>query len=382
MPTTNSSTNTHHTTLHYLGGNSDKIYQAWVEADSNNQEYVVNFAFGRRGSSLQVGTKTQTPVSQDRAKVIYDKLVEAKVKKGYRIISCLENQNKVNDTQEAQKHYRAVQVGNNNGSSPENIPQLLPQLLNPIELEQLESLCQDPKWVFQEKFDGKRMLIEVQEGKARAYNRKGQLVGAPAGIIEEAETLAQGKKLTLDGEAIAEELYVFDVLSFEKNIQDLPYSERLKTLEKLGARFFGMHIKFVETHKSKEKKKNLLKSLQESKAEGLVAKNLESPYKAGRPNSGGPQLKYKFVKTASVIVEKHNEKHSVSLVLMDGKKKVSIGNVTIPQREEMPKVNSVLEVKYLYAMPNSNSLYQPVFLSKREDIEPSECCLDQLEYKN
>jgi len=73
-------------TLHYLGGSSDKIYRAWIDSSAqrlDNSEFVVNFAFGRRGSRLQVGTKTNTPVPLSRANTIYENLVNSKIKKGY-----------------------------------------------------------------------------------------------------------------------------------------------------------------------------------------------------------------------------------------------------------------------------------------------------------
>ena len=45
--------------------------------------FVVNFAFGRRDSTLQTGTKTSEPVDYDSAKKIYDRLVREKKAKGY-----------------------------------------------------------------------------------------------------------------------------------------------------------------------------------------------------------------------------------------------------------------------------------------------------------
>ena len=69
------------TTLYYRQGSSDKVYQASIE--QQNGGYVVNFAFGRRGTTLQTGTKTNAPVSYDEAKRIFDKLVNEKTAKGY-----------------------------------------------------------------------------------------------------------------------------------------------------------------------------------------------------------------------------------------------------------------------------------------------------------
>lgn len=44
------------TTLYFQEGGSDKVYQASVEPSQGG--WVVNFAFGRRGSTFSTGTKT------------------------------------------------------------------------------------------------------------------------------------------------------------------------------------------------------------------------------------------------------------------------------------------------------------------------------------
>ena len=52
----------------------NKVYQAAVEEKSGG--YVVNFAYGRRGSTMQTGTKKrQAPAGFDEAKKIYDRLI-------------------------------------------------------------------------------------------------------------------------------------------------------------------------------------------------------------------------------------------------------------------------------------------------------------------
>ena len=68
-------------TLYYRDDTSDKIYQCAIE--SAGGRFTVNFAYGRRGSTLNVGTKTNVPVEYDAAKRIFDKLVKEKRAKGY-----------------------------------------------------------------------------------------------------------------------------------------------------------------------------------------------------------------------------------------------------------------------------------------------------------
>jgi bifunctional non-homologous end joining protein LigD len=41
----------------------------------------------------------------------------------------------------------------------------------------------------------------------------------------------------------------------------------------------------------------------------------------------------------------------------------------------------VVEVQFLYAHEQSEVLYQPVYLGKRDDVEAKECLVSQLKYK-
>ena len=69
--------------LYYKQGNSDKVYEVDL-CQLSEDEYTVNFRYGRRNSNLREGTKTTLPVAKDKAIAIYNKLVESKKDKGYR----------------------------------------------------------------------------------------------------------------------------------------------------------------------------------------------------------------------------------------------------------------------------------------------------------
>jgi hypothetical protein len=46
-----------------------------------------------------------------------------------------------------------------------------------------------------------------------------------------------------------------------------------------------------------------------------------------------------------------------------------------------PQMGTVVEVRYLYAFPESGSIYQPVYLGPRDDIPAEDCTVDQLKFK-
>jgi bifunctional non-homologous end joining protein LigD len=60
---------------------------------------------------------------------------------------------------------------------------------------------------------------------------------------------------------------------------------------------------------------------------------------------------------------------------------ISCGNVTIPVGSDFPAVGDIVEVRYLYAFPESGSLFQPVYLGVRDDIDLKDCSVNQLKWK-
>ncbi len=72
---------TQRTTLYYREGSSDKVFQASIEPQGDL--FVVNFALGRRASTLSTGTKTPDLVDLETATRIFTKLVNENKAKGH-----------------------------------------------------------------------------------------------------------------------------------------------------------------------------------------------------------------------------------------------------------------------------------------------------------
>ena len=70
------------TLLHYQKGTSNKVYNVYLVQVSSS-EYLVNFEYGRFGSTLREGTKTSSPVTLERAEKLFDSLVVSKMNKDY-----------------------------------------------------------------------------------------------------------------------------------------------------------------------------------------------------------------------------------------------------------------------------------------------------------
>jgi bifunctional non-homologous end joining protein LigD len=350
--------NSENITLYYRDGSSDKVYRASVEQSSGG--WVVNFAFGRRGSALQGGTKTGTPVSYGQAKTIYDKLVQGKMAKGY------------TPGEDGVPFQATPHEAKNTG--------IAPQLLNAINSKELAGFMLNKRYVFQEKFDGRRTLIRFLNGAVEGINRTGLVVALPEHLAQ-AVAKTGNSSFIVDGELLGDAFVAFDLL--EINGQDMrhhPYRTRLSWAQRLD-NVYGPVIRFVQTAFTSEEKRRLHDSLVAEGKEGVVVKDLEAHYVPGRPASGGSQLKYKFYETASFVVGNINNQRSVGLCLYRESQLVPAGNVTIPPNAEVPHSGDVVEARYLYAFQESGVVYQPVFLRKRDDILPNACSVGQLKFK-
>ncbi len=349
-------------TLYYREGNSDKVYHASLEADGSPDRFVVRFAYGRRGSTLQSGTKTPAPVDYDTALRTYNQLVASKVAKGY------------TPGQDSAPYQHTGHEGRSTG--------ILPQLLTPVEDERaLESLLLNPLFCAQEKHDGKRLLLRKRGDTVEGINRQGLIVAVPAPITAEAASMPGD--FLLDGEAVGDMLRVFDLLELAgTDYRSTPYADRLSLLGRLLPPD-SRALVAVRTAYDWQEKSALLNRLRREGKEGIVFKSLTARYRPGKASGSTPdQLKHKFVESASFVVTlAHPSKRSVSLGLYEGSEIVEAGNVTIPANHAMPRPGSVVEVRYLYAFKQSGAVYQPVYLGEREDIAPAECTVSQLKYR-
>jgi len=195
-------------TLYFREGGSDKVYQASLRPKGAG--FVVNFAFGRRGSTLQTGTKTVEPVDHEAAVKVYERLIREKLAKGY------------TPGQDGTPYQ---------GTERETLATgILPQLLNPVDQGQAEQLISNDDWWMQEKFDGKRILIRKNGDQVTGINRKGLAVALPQPIAQQALAIGSRQWL-MDGEAVGDTYFAFDLL--EQNGTDLrkePYSRRIGAL--------------------------------------------------------------------------------------------------------------------------------------------------------
>jgi bifunctional non-homologous end joining protein LigD len=338
--------------LYFREGSSDKVYQVQITPDGNDL-YSVNFQYGRRGSTLQTGTKTTAPVALLQARNIFDKLVAEKRAKGY------------TDGESG--------IPYSGGNLADRRFEYTPQLLNFIDEATVHEYLRHPDWLMQEKMDGVRQIVVRRGDSVTAGNRNGLTVATSAAIVN--AVLALVHDCVLDGEAIGDVFWPFDLLSLDGNdITHRPLAYRQQILAAILTARPSTAIGRVRTAFSEHDKHVLLNTIRAERGEGVVFKNASARYSPGRPASGGDALKHKFKASASCAVISHSSgKRSVQIAVSRDAANaltlhpfIEIGNVAIPVSELLPTVDSVIEVEYLYAF-HGGALFQPVYKGLRLD---------------
>ena len=298
------------TSLYFREGSSDKEYHAAIEPKGDG--YVVNFAYGRRGSTLTAGTKTSAPVPLEQAQAIHQKLVASKLAKGYH----------EGNTGRPYRQSPSPVDGRDTG--------IRCQLLNPVDESELSRLLTGTTHCLQEKHDGRRLMVRKQGDEITGINRRGLVIALPEPIREAVAAIPFD--VLIDGEAVGETLHAFDLLEVKGNdLRQRRYLDRHSGLLMVIPPGLPA-LRWVSTTINPNDKLETFEELRQIGCEGVVFKEVDAPFSPGRPNSGGSQLKFKFVESASFVVTGHNAKRSVALGLYNGDSDilVSAGNVTIP----------------------------------------------------
>jgi bifunctional non-homologous end joining protein LigD len=353
--------------LYFKQGSSDKVYH--LQLENVQDQWSVQAQWGRRGSALQSDVKV-SDTSCEEAKRVYDRILREKTGKGYQIAQAIANGN------------GAISVGlpttkEHSGHTPE--------LLTPIEEPEALLLAQDATWWFQQKFDGRRLAVQKSEGKYSGINKLGQIIPIDSRLVEALDRV-QAQGFLADGEITDARFYIWDLLSVnEMDLRIQPYEIRYVHLTQ---HFRGVSdvLRVCETAMTTKAKRDFVKKMPSANAEGFVCKNRNAVYAGGR---AGQHFKCKFVATASFIVgpkpdKKADDGHrSIAVYLLDGNRPRFMGTVGVPDRYPLPRVEQIVEVRYLYCHPGpEGKLIQAKYFGKvRDDVAVADCCVTQLKLK-
>lgn len=332
-------------TLYCREGSADKEYQLHLTPSDNG--FLVNFAFGRRGSSLKQGTKTQAPVSYDAAVKIYDKLLKEKTGKGY------------TQSEGGMRYVGTDLEARDSGLTPQ-----LPTAIQPHEIADYEN---EKAWLAQEKFDGENRMISVNDGQVGGVNRRGLTCPVPAHWDANDLPHANGRTV-LCGEDMGAKLVAFDMIEHDGQcIRHLSFVDRYAALAEMAANSGNPDwLKIAPLAVTTAEKKALLQRMIDEHGEGVVYKRANASFDAGRSLNA---FKHKLQESSTFVVTKVNDQRSVAIGLYDDDDNlVPMGNVTVPANHPVPGVGALIEVEYMYRF-EEGALEQPKYKGERTDIE-------------
>ncbi len=366
--------------LFFQEGSSDKVYNASiVTQEGGGDAYTVTCEWGRRGATLSQGSKAvNVPLAAATRKL--EALVREKTAKGYQEVTATSVPAAV-----------APPEGQGSGSkvTGKRAKVGLPaQLLNPIVTQDELARClANDATVAQQKLDGQRVLVTTGAQHV-VTNRDGQRTQVDPRTFAGLDYLPHGT--VVDGELLDDTYWLFDVLVFAgTDVQRHGYLERFEILDGEIEPALTGDVRILPVATGKAAKRTLHDRLRAAGAEGIVFKDRDAPYTAGRPASGGTQRKYKFVKSADVVILE-NAGNAYLMAVYDGRTLFEIGKVfagtTNASRKALDAAlargeRPVCEVRYLYAT-DDHQLFQPVFVTTRDDKPAKQCLRSQLATTN
>ena len=254
-------------------------------------------------------------------------------------------------------------------------------LANSTDFKTVDTFIDDPGWVFEQKADGNRILLSTQGGDAPAVAITRNGTRYTKRLSEAMKNFRWPHQLTLDGELVGDDFWVFDIPEVANKPMMLNLGPRRQELESLFATGLLDPFRLIPQASTPEDKQMMLDLAIARGWEGLMVKRKESAYRAGRSQSW---LKAKQTQTADVVVIEigRDGKEAATLAAIDPERKeaVEVGQCSLIGKPPV-KLLDVVEVKYLYLGVNQR-LYQPTLLRVRDDKLPAECLTTQFRHVN
>ena len=179
-------------------------------------------------------------------------------------------------------------------SDPPRVTGMEMQSLNPITKKEIPAYMTSAEYVLQERLKGERLLIQKTGDQIQACDSR-QVVFGLLPPIEKSLGLFEAD-FVIDGIVVGEVFHVFDILIIDtEDLRSKVYLKRLSYLDFLfeTKMWAQKNIEMVQSFQRLPLKVEAYKKFRREKA-GVVFKNRNAPYVAGRPTRGGFQVEYSF----------------------------------------------------------------------------------------
>ena len=238
----------------------------------------------------------------------------------------------------------------------------------PTPVQKPKMYLDSPDWGMQQKMDGKRILLEIVNGKVRAFNRHGVEITPPFELDTQ-----MIPDCVLDGEWLAPTFFAFDMIT---NSVDSYWTRHIGLSKTFQLDAYNKNIVVLPLFCT-DSKQDKFDELFARSAEGVVFKKLAAKPKQGKSHTW---VKYKFTSDVDcVVISVGEDKSNLFLGMYKDGELVEIGkSSSLTGDGPSLKAGDVCKVNCLY-VTESGRLYQPVKPMYRDDKLPTECTIDQLD---
>lgn len=249
-----------------------------------------------------------------------------------------------------------------------------PELLTETTPQEAARFITDSRFGLQEKRDGVRLMVQRRGDRFEGWNKRGQPAVVHPALISALRSL-NVDDFVLDGEFERTHFSCWDLLRAQgTDLSAYPYAERYKVLQAFRA---CPSVTILPCWTDEGDKERMVYEFRDKRAEGVVFKNLEAPYRAGRARQ---HYKLPFRKTATArVVEVDPVRDRVSLEMRAGMSWQTVCGLKVTHGKV--RVGEFVEVRYLTGTPDKK-LVQPVFLRVREDVSEKDCGFEQVKISN
>lgn len=267
-----------------------------------------------------------------------------------------------------------------------------PMLASIQPAEQIGAAMDDATWFAQYKYDGDRVVIEVNNGEIRVLNRQGEEKTKNIGSAHLLPLSAlHSGRWVFDGEVVGRTLVLFDVAAAADNKnawvrEHSPFFERYSALKFIST-VLGIPLStlakpddavvLAPIATSQEEKVQFLTTAIAEQREGIILRHKLGPYEHGRRST--TLIKHKLIKDADVIViNLHDTKQSTTLAVHGSEGTlIEIGAASTIGKGDVA-IGDVWVVTFLYVTnPLHPRLFQPRLVNKRDDKLAADCTIDQ-----
>lgn len=279
---------------------------------------------------------------------------------------------------------------------------MIPMLAEPGDVARLADYIADPAWTFEQKVDGHRKLVVVEDGKVTVLGRDGQVTTLPANVVEHFRRLAPQMPGTwaFDGEIVpgpTGTFWLFDLPCAATRITPATgWAERRAVLGEFYGRLeWPSSIRLLPWARTPVAKAELAEKVRANRGEGVIAKKVNAGY-VGVRTFDVIKLKYRQDVDCVVTRVRVDSKANMEVGVYRAGKLVTIGEVTalagdgprvlrmfddITTRGAHDSERLVVCVRYQHCTADDR-LFQPTLPRLRTDKAAIECTADQLVYVN